>query len=168
MPPPSISSSSPCAPCTTMARLDKYDYDNNMFGFVKGDLSLRQVRDSHLPSAPARHTFGELVQRRCHPAEEPDLLEGRAQDRHLVIWREMTDEDKIPGVVSGTIDVTDPSYFQGSCRADQGSQPERRDLRRYHPDRPRRQPRLRLCRLQRQPRGRSATATAVMRPPRSA
>ena len=27
-----------------------------------------------------------------------------------VIWREMTDEDKIPGVVSGTIDVTDPSY----------------------------------------------------------
>ena len=124
-------------PMLHYGRDGKYDYDNNMFGFVKGDLIPHQVVTS--PSAPAVH-LRELVQRRCHPAEEPDLLEGRAQDHDTVIWRRRT--NKIPGVVSGTIDVTDPSYSRLPSRSRATLTARSAAI---PSDKPRRQPQLRLC-----------------------
>ena len=70
--------------------MDKYDYDNNKFGFDKGDLShVKSVTSAPIGSGP--FTF-------------------KSYANGAVTLEKMLDVDKIPGVVSGTIDITDPSY----------------------------------------------------------
>ena len=87
---------------------DKFDYDNNMFGFVKGDLShVKSVTSTPVGSGP--YTFESWSNGAVTLQKNPTYWKGEPKI-DTVIWREMTDEDKIPGVVSGTIDVTDPSY----------------------------------------------------------
>ena len=87
---------------------DKYDYDNNMFGFVKGDLShVKSVTSTPVGSGP--YTFEGWSNGAVTLQKNPTYWKGEPKI-DTVIWREMQDEDKIPGVVSGTIDVTDPSY----------------------------------------------------------
>lgn len=87
---------------------DKYDYDNNMFGFVKGDLShVKSVTSTPVGSGP--YTFESWSNGAVTLQKNPTYWKGEPKI-DTVIWREMQDEDKIPGVVSGTIDVTDPSY----------------------------------------------------------
>ena len=87
---------------------DKYDYDNNMFGFVKGDLShVKSVTSTPIGSGP--YTFESWSNGAVTLQKNPTYWKGEPKI-DTVIWREMTDEDKIPDVVSGTIDVTDPSY----------------------------------------------------------
>lgn len=87
---------------------DKYDYENNKFGFEKGDLShVKSVTSSPIGSGPYKfesYTNGAVTLQKNagYWKGEPKI--------ETVIWREMQDVDKIPGVVSGTIDVTDPSY----------------------------------------------------------
>ncbi len=87
---------------------DKYDYENNKFGFEKGDLShVKSVTSSPIGSGPYKfesYTNGAVTLQKNagYWKGEPKI--------DTVIWREMQDVDKIPGVVSGTIDVTDPSY----------------------------------------------------------
>ena len=87
---------------------DKYDYDNNMFGFVKGDLShVKSVTST--PVGSGAYTFEGWSNGAVTLQKNPTYWKGEPKI-DTVIWREMQDEDKIPGVVSGTIDVTDPSY----------------------------------------------------------
>ena len=87
---------------------DKYDYDNNMFGFVKGDLShVKSVTSTPIGSGP--YTFESWSNGAVTLQKNPTYWKGEPKI-DTVIWREMTDEEKTPGVVSGTIDVTDPSY----------------------------------------------------------
>ena len=96
------------APMHYYGETDKFDYDNNMFGFVKGDLShVKSVTSTPVGSGP--YTFESWSNGAVTLQKNPTYWKGEPKI-DTVIWREMTDEDKIPGVVSGTIDVTDPSY----------------------------------------------------------
>ena len=88
--------------------MDKYDYDNNKFGFDKGDLShVKSVTSAPVGSGP--FTFKSYANGAVTLEKNPGYWKGEPKI-DTVIWREMQDVDKIPGVVSGTIDVTDPSY----------------------------------------------------------
>ena len=83
---------------------DKYDYDNNMFGFVKGDLShVKSVTSTPIGSGP--YTFESWSNGAVTLQKNPTYWKGEPKI-DTVIWREMTDEDKIPGVVSGTSATT--------------------------------------------------------------
>ena len=87
---------------------EKYDYDNNKFGFDKGDLShVKSVTSAPVGSGP--FTFKSYANGAVTLEKNPGYWKGEPKI-DTVIWREMQDVDKIPGVVSGTIDVTDPSY----------------------------------------------------------
>ena len=87
---------------------EKYDYDNNKFGFDKGDLShVKSVTSAPVGSGP--YTFESYSNGAVTLEKNAGYWKGEPKI-DTVIWREMQDEDKIPGVVSGTIDVTDPSY----------------------------------------------------------
>ena len=87
---------------------DKYDYANNKFGFDKGDLShVKSVTSAPIGSGP--FTFKSYANGAVTLEKNPGYWKGEPKI-DTVIWREMQDVDKIPGVVSGTIDVTDPSY----------------------------------------------------------
>ena len=88
--------------------MDKYDYANNKFGFDKGDLShVKSVTSAPIGSGP--FTFKSYANGAVTLEKNPGYWKGEPKI-DTVIWREMQDVDKIPGVVSGTIDVTDPSY----------------------------------------------------------
>ena len=88
--------------------MDKYDYDNNKFGFDKGDLShVKSVTSAPIGSGP--YTFESYANGAVTLEKNPGYWKGEPKI-DTVIWREMLDVDKIPGVVSGTIDITDPSY----------------------------------------------------------
>ena len=88
--------------------MDKYDYDNNKFGFDKGDLShVKSVTSAPIGSGP--FTFKSYANGAVTLEKNPGYWKGEPKI-DTVIWREMLDVDKIPGVVSGTIDITDPSY----------------------------------------------------------
>ncbi len=88
--------------------MDKYDYDNNKFGFDKGDLShVKSVTSAPVGSGP--FTFKSYANGAVTLEKNPGYWKGEPKI-DTVIWREMQDVDKIPGVVSGTIDITDPSY----------------------------------------------------------
>ena len=87
---------------------EKYDYDNNKFGFDKGDLShVKSVTSAPIGSGP--FTFKSYANGAVTLEKNPGYWKGEPKI-DTVIWREMLDVDKIPGVVSGTIDITDPSY----------------------------------------------------------
>ena len=87
---------------------DKYDYDNNMFGFTKGDLShVKSVTSA--PVGSGAYTFESYSNGAVTLKKNPGYWKGEPKI-DTIIWREMQDVDKIPGVVSGTIDITDPSY----------------------------------------------------------
>ena len=83
---------------------DKYDYDNNMFGFVKGDLShVKSVTSTPVGSGP--YTFESWSNGAVTLQKNPTYWKGEPKI-DTVIWREMQDVDKIPGVVSGTSATT--------------------------------------------------------------
>ena len=87
---------------------EKYDYDNNKFGFDKGDLShVKSVTSAPVGSGP--YTFESYSNGAVTLQKNAGYWKGEPKI-DTVIWREMQDVDKIPGVVSGTIDITDPSY----------------------------------------------------------
>ena len=87
---------------------DKYDYANNKFGFDKGDLShVKSVTSAPVGSGP--YTFESYSNGAVTLQKNATYWKGEPKI-DTVIWREMQDVDKIPGVVSGTIDITDPSY----------------------------------------------------------
>ena len=88
--------------------MDKYDYDNNKFGFDKGDLShVKSVTSA--PVGSGAFTFESYANGAVTLKKNANYWKGEPKI-DTVIWREMQDVDKIPGVVSGTIDITDPSY----------------------------------------------------------
>ena len=83
---------------------DKYDYANNKFGFDKGDLShVKSVTSAPVGSGP--YTFESYSNGAVTLQKNANYWKGEPKI-DTVIWREMQDVDKIPGVVSGTIDVT--------------------------------------------------------------
>lgn len=84
-----------------------YDYDNNQFGFTRGDLSA--VRDkSNQPMGAGPYKFVKYENKTVYMEANENYYKGEPKIKYLQ-WRETTDADKIAGVEQGTIDLTDPS-----------------------------------------------------------
>ncbi|MGN0967659.1 MAG: ABC transporter substrate-binding protein [Oscillospiraceae bacterium] len=85
-----------------------YDYDNNMFGFPKGDLSIvKSVTTQPVGAGP--YTFESYENGVVTLKANPLYWKGEPKTMYIQ-FKEGQDQDKIPGVVAGTIDITDPSY----------------------------------------------------------
>ena len=85
-----------------------YDYENNMFGFPKGDLSdVKSVTSMPLGAGP--YTFESFENGTVTLAANPNYYKGCPKIEYI-LYKEGQDADKVPGVVAGTIDITDPSY----------------------------------------------------------
>jgi len=96
------------APLHYYGETDKYDYDNNKFGFEKGDLShLRSVTTKPLGAGPYK-----FIQ------YENGVVNFEANDKYYlgapktkyINFLETNDTDKLNGIITGTIDITDPSF----------------------------------------------------------
>jgi len=85
-----------------------YDYDKNMFGFPKGDLSdVKSVTTMPLGSGP--YVF-ESYENGVVTLAANELYYKGCPKIEYIQYKEGQDADKVPGVIAGTIDVTDPSY----------------------------------------------------------
>lgn len=92
-----------------------YDYEKDMFGFPKGDLSIvRAVTPKPVGAGPYKfvsYTGGTVT------LEANDQYYKGAPKIKYIQFKEGQDADKVPGVVTGTLDITDPSYSTETAKA---------------------------------------------------
>ncbi len=93
-----------------------YDYDNNQFGFVKGDLStVREKTTQPLGAGP--YKFIKFENGVINYEANELYFEGEPVTKYVNFQQCTTDDDKLNGVVTGTIDITDPSYSNDTVEA---------------------------------------------------
>ena len=98
----------PIAPLHYYGDESLYDYDNNSFGFAKGDLSSVRAKTS-TPMGAGMFTFSKYSDGVVYLDANPSYYDGAPKVAH-VNMKETQEADKITGVQAGTIDISDPSY----------------------------------------------------------
>lgn len=98
----------PIAPLHYYGDTALYDYDNNSFGFPKGDLSSVRAKTS-APLGGGMYTFNKYSDGVVYLDANPDYFDNAPKIAHINM-KETQEADKITGVQAGTIDISDPSY----------------------------------------------------------
>lgn len=92
-----------------------YDYENNMFGFTKGDLShVRSVTTE--PRGGGPYKFVSYASGTVTLESNERYWKGQPKIRYIQ-FREGQEADKVSGLVAGTIDITDPAYSTETAKA---------------------------------------------------
>jgi len=98
----------PIAPLHYYGDESLYDYDNNSFGFTKGDLSkVRSVTTK--PLGAGAYTFKDYSNGTVYLEANPTYYKGEPKTKYLN-FLETLEDDKVVGIEAGTIDIGDPSY----------------------------------------------------------
>ncbi len=84
-----------------------YDYENNKFGFVKGDLSSVRAKTT-VPLGAGPYKFVKYENKTVYMEANDLYFKGAPKTKNLQ-WKVTSNPDKTPGVVQGTIDISDPS-----------------------------------------------------------
>ena len=92
-----------------------YDYDNNQFGFPKGDLSSVKAKTTQ-PMGAGPYKFVKFENGVVYFEANDSYFKGAPKTKN-VQFLESNDNDKLNGVTTGTIDITDPSYSQDTVNA---------------------------------------------------
>lgn len=87
---------------------DKYDYDNNQFGFPKGDLSSVRAKSAE-PMGAGAYEFVSYENGTVALKANANYWKGEPKIQNIN-FKETTEADKISGVKAGTLDITDPSF----------------------------------------------------------
>jgi peptide/nickel transport system substrate-binding protein len=98
----------PITPLHYYGDTSKYDYDNNSFGFDKGDLSTVRAKTTQ-PLGAGPYIFKDYSNGTVYMEANPTYFKGEPKTKYLNIL-ETQEADKVTGLVSGTIDIADPSY----------------------------------------------------------
>lgn len=85
-----------------------YDYDNNSFGFPKGDLSSVKAKTTQ-PLGAGAYVFNNYANGVVYLDANPNYFKGAPHIPHLN-FMEASEADAVTGITAGTMDVTDPSY----------------------------------------------------------
>lgn len=85
-----------------------YDYENNMFGFNKGDLSSVRAKTTQ-PMGAGPYKFIKFENGVISYEANENYYLGAPKTKYLNLL-ETTEADKLNGVITGTIDITDPSF----------------------------------------------------------
>ncbi len=97
----------PAAPLHYYGSADLYDYDNNSFGFVKGDLSTVKAKTTE-PMGAGPYKFVSYENGVVTFTANENYFKG-APVTPTVLFKETPATDKLTGVVSGTFDISDPA-----------------------------------------------------------
>ena len=85
-----------------------YDYDNNSFGFTKNDLSTIREKTTQ-PVGAGKYKFVKFENGVVNFEANETYYEGAPKTKYIQ-FREVQDVDKLNGVITGTIDISDPSF----------------------------------------------------------
>jgi len=103
------------APLHYYGDASKYNYDNNQFGFDKGDLSALRAKTTQ-PMGAGPYKFDKFENGVVYFTANDDYFLGAPKTTN-VQFKEMNDTDKLNGVITGSVDITDPSYSQDTAKA---------------------------------------------------
>ncbi len=96
------------APMHYYGEKSKYNYDENKFGFDKGDLShVRSVTTRPMGAGP--YKFVKFENGVVNFESNDSYYLGTPKTKY-VNFLETQDKEKLNGIVTGTIDITDPSF----------------------------------------------------------
>ncbi len=98
----------PIAPLHYYADEAQYDYENNKFGFPKGDLSIVKSKTTQ-PMGAGVYMFDKYEDGVVYMTANPNYFEGEAKTKYLNFIA-TNEADKVTGLTAGTIDVSAPSY----------------------------------------------------------
>lgn len=105
----------PVVPMHYYGEEDLYDYENEMFGFTKGDLrDVKSVTTAPVGAGP--YTFVSYKSGIVTLQANSRYWKGEPKTKYIQ-FKEGQDADKVSGVVAGTIDITDPSYSTETAKA---------------------------------------------------
>ena len=99
----------PITPMHYYGSTAKYDYANNKFGFDKGDLSTVRAKTTK-PMGAGAYKFIEFKDGVVYFEANENFFKGAPKTKYVNFQQCMTDDDKLNGVIAGTIDITDPSF----------------------------------------------------------
>lgn len=94
----------------------QYDYDNNKFGFTKGDLSIVREKTTK-PMGAGVYKFVKYENGVVYFEANENYYRGEAKTKYVNFQQCLTDDDKLNGVITGTIDITDPSFSTGTIKS---------------------------------------------------
>ena len=98
----------PIAPLHYYGDEELYDYENNMFGFTKGDLStVKDVTSTPVGAGP--YIFQSYSNGQVVFEANPSYYLGEPVIKNF-IYQETSEADMITGLQTGTLDIADPSY----------------------------------------------------------
>ena len=98
----------PVAPLHYYGDTAQYDYDNNSFGFPKGDLSIVREKTT-TPLGGGAYTFANYADGTVYLDANPNYFDGEPKTAHINL-KETQEADMLTGVQSGTLDIANPSY----------------------------------------------------------
>ncbi len=84
-----------------------YDYDNNKFGFEKGDMSIIKSKTLE-PMGAGAYKFVSYENGVITYEANPNYFKGEPKTKYIN-FKETQDADKLTGIAQGTFDVSDPS-----------------------------------------------------------
>ena len=96
-----------------------YDYDNNMFGFVKGDLSGVHAKDTE-PLGAGPYVFKGYANGVVSFEANENYYKGCPKIKYIK-FQETADSDKMTGLLTGLFDITDPSFTNDVVDAIKGA-----------------------------------------------
>lgn len=103
------------APLHYYGDVKQYDYDKNMFGFPKGDLSLARAKTTQ-PLGAGPYKFIKFDNGVINYEANETYFKGTPKTKY-VNFREVQDVDKLNGIINGDLDITDPSYSKDAAKA---------------------------------------------------
>lgn len=103
-----------------------YDYDNNMFGFTKGDLSTVKAKTAD-PLGCGPYVFEGYENGVVTLKANPYYFLG-APVTETILFQEASDSDFVPGIITGTFDIATPSISEDTLKAIQDGNKDTADL----------------------------------------
>lgn len=103
------------APLHHYGDVSKYDYDNNKFGFDKGDLSGVKAKTSD-PLGCGPYIFKSYENGVVTMEANPTYFLGEPKTK-TILFKEGEDADYVPGIVTGTYDLAVPSISEETLNA---------------------------------------------------
>ena len=103
------------APLHYYGNKDAYNYDKNQFGFTKGDLSTVKSKTT-TPMGAGPYKFVSYENGTVTFERNDNYFKGAPKIKN-VLFKESSDADKLTGVATGTLDISDPSISDATVKA---------------------------------------------------
>lgn len=108
----------PVAPLHYYGDTSLYDYDNNQFGFTRGDLSAVHAKDT-TPLGAGPYKYVKYENKIVYLEANENYFKGEPKIKNMQ-WKETTEADKIPAVQQGTLDISGPTASKANLEQIKG------------------------------------------------